>query len=898
METLYKTVNNNGEYSCGDIGVTVEEWLNLLHRPKAEPYIDALVCFLREPEQKGTCSGVGLKYGKSAQHYNSKVTNFSEWIKKELGRFRVVGTDGNPTYWCIAMQTGWDTKQGFVWQLRKELSEALRIYLMEKLIAKYKTFEPFNGYEELYKWELINKTEGKQTLENVIAITEKPLNIIDLRFCRGVLKDLMKIEPDKLSKCIFELYDESKPLNQRLAEYKTGMKEICPSDWRVYANDERTAAALLTCRYPELYTFYIDEFYQTICQYFGYTSKYAGQKYAHYIEIINYFSERFGEQIQQVMSNEIGDFNIKPNNLAIQTLLWCMKVSMTEEMKNENKSYWLLGHAFGSTNPQFGRFVKEGIWEGRFDANKKVDKRQLDLVHKMKVGDIVLLKSTAVKAKSIPFMRIKAIGIIRESIIEKNGADYKSCTCKVEYLSVEDKDFEGKVYGSYRQTIHRADTKVIDIVEYANNIINPKIMPQQKYKEYIELLKETHNLVLTGAPGTGKTYMAQEISKEMGAETEFVQFHPSYDYTDFVEGLRPIEKTDGQMGFERKDGVFKEFCKKAIKNLEDSKKTCQELKEEKTLEEKYNEVIDLIEGGEINDFSLKTEGKKMKVVRVSDYNNIILRTPGTTSDRTYTVSYDRIAKLAKAFPTLKSLNDISNISDAIRNAIGGCNASSYWAVLTEVYKHGHAVKIDIPSEVERKDFVFIIDEINRGEASKIFGELFYAIDPGYRGKKDVRVKTQYQNLVTETDVFAGGFYVPENVYILATMNDIDRSVESMDFAMRRRFTWKEVTPADTESMLDDLGCADEAKARMARLNESIADTDGLGAAYQVGPSYFLKLRDNGGDFDKLWKMNIEPLLKEYLRGFRKTSEILVKFKEAYFTKETAPTANDNSDLFE
>ena len=196
-----------------------------------------------------------------------------------------------------------------------------------------------------------------------------------------------------------------------------------------------------------------------------------------------------------------------------------------------------------------------------------------------------------------------------------------------------------------------------------------------------------------------------------------------------------------------------------------------------------------------------------------------------------------------------------------------------------------------------KPFVFIIDEINRGEASKIFGELFFAIDPGYRSKTDLLVQTQYQNLVPETDVFAKGFYVPENVYILATMNDIDRSVESMDFAMRRRFTWHEITPDDTEYMLDDLPRADEAKETMHRLNAAIAETDGLGAAYMIGPAYFLKLKDNGGDFEKLWKMNIEPLLKEYLRGFRKTAEILDKFRKAYFN-ENSETPADASDLLE
>ena len=432
------------------------------------------------------------------------------------------------------------------------------------------------------------------------------------------------------------------------------------------------------------------------------------------------------------------------------------------------------------------------------------------------------------------------------------------------------------------------DNKVIE-----SKLVDTKIDNDQKY---IDLLKESKNLVLTGAPGTGKTFMAQTIAREMGCgknEMCFVQFHPSYEYTDFVEGLRPIMMSDGQMGFERKDGIFKEFCKKAIKNLEDSKKTLTELSEEKSLNDKYNTVIDKINNGDLNEFKLKTNGKSMEVVKVTDFNNIELKTPGTSSNRTYTVSFDRLAKLAKVFTTTESLNNISNISDAVRDAIGGCHASAYWAVLKEVYKQKNISTLTA-SNVVKKDFVFIIDEINRGEASKIFGELFYAIDPGYRGKNDIRVKTQYQNLVPETDVFAEGFYIPENVFILGTMNDIDRSIESMDFAMRRRFTWKEIKPEDTQSMLDTLECATKAKSVMARLNNEISKIEGLGPAYQVGPSYFLKLGDNGGNFEKLWDMNIEPLLREYSRGFRKSDEIMEKLRSAYFdTKESNSKINDN-----
>lgn len=192
-------------------------------------------------------------------------------------------------------------------------------------------------------------------------------------------------------------------------------------------------------------------------------------------------------------------------------------------------------------------------------------------------------------------------------------------------------------------------------------------------------------------------------------------------------------------------------------------------------------------------------------------------------------------------------------------------------------------------------YVFIIDEINRGELSKIFGELFYAIDPGYRGEKG-KVKTQYQNLIDNDDVFVDGFFVPENVYILATMNDIDRSVESMDFALRRRFAWKEIKPEDRMDMLSeklDHDTCVKAIRVMNALNKDISKTRGLGSAYQIGPAYFLKLDKElyNGDFTALWDMHIEFLLKEYLRGYSNADAKVEEFKNVYFDSLNGKTVD-------
>lgn len=364
---------------------------------------------------------------------------------------------------------------------------------------------------------------------------------------------------------------------------------------------------------------------------------------------------------------------------------------------------------------------------------------------------------------------------------------------KNKVISVNDEKYYEKYYETKSEFKKNIGKIWYDKEEFKQKMRD--ILGQDKVKVEIKELIEggATQIILTGAPGTGKTSMAKKIAEEyMGENYPFVQFHPSYDYTDFVEGLRPVDK-NGKVTFKKVDGIFKKFCREVVRKNEEF------------------------------------------------------------------------------------------------------------------------------GDNEEKKYFFIIDEINRADLSKVFGELMYGLELDKRGKRN-SFNTQYQNLKTydiqtkkdiENDEFKDGFYIPENIYIIGTMNDIDRSVESMDFALRRRFLWKEIKVDEEllESGLTEiikrwknengteLFKAEEAeiiakklKAKISDLNEVIKNKKyNLGEQYCISQGQFANLPKGvvnslipGGDQEieeflkKVWNLRIKSLLYEYVRGEGTEEKFLIE----------------------
>lgn len=389
-------------------------------------------------------------------------------------------------------------------------------------------------------------------------------------------------------------------------------------------------------------------------------------------------------------------------------------------------------------------------------------------------------------------------------------------------------------------------------------------------------IKHPKNQILYGPPGTGKTYntinkalsiiedvdeaklTAEDRSdilsrfneyKEKG-QIVFTTFHQSMSYEDFIEGIKPDIEEDEHGNrsiiYEVKDGIFKSIVAEAnkLKIIDGSAES------DITFEHAWNDLLDAVTNA-TGKFVLKTlTSKTMVVNEITANGNITVQPDGASQP--YVVSFTRLKKLHAVF---SDLSLVTNIDKEFRSVIGGMNSTAYWSVLNYINnwisKHS-TLNTKKAHFAKPEPYVLIIDEINRGNVSAIFGELITLMEESKRqgGVEALEVKLPYSK---------EKFSVPDNVYVIGTMNTADRSVEALDTALRRRFAFTEMMPkAELLGGLDfeDINLADV----LTTINNRIKLL--LDADHQIGHSYLIAI-ESVQQLADAFNNCILPLLQEY-----------------------------------
>ncbi len=571
-------------------------------------------------------------------------------------------------------------------------------------------------------------------------------------------------------------------------------------------------------------------------------------------------------------------------------------------------AYYCVGFHFYGEDPtnQLPRFIENGIWENGYDD------KFLNIVKGVPVGALIAAKTSYTMNeddRTISVLEVHCIGKVIENYNDGRNL-------KVDW----EQNFERKILknrGGYRNTIsqvHNEDN--IKAIFYNDSLTKEVISESFEDESNFPL-----NQILFGAPGTGKTFDTKRIAVEIikgnkdrsredvlneyeilknSGQIQFTTFHQSMSYEDFIEGIKP-ESIDSNVIYEVKDGIFKKMSRLASREVSNIK-NIENAVDELLFDDAWNALIEesqnSIENG--NYLILKTiTSKDIEIVALSNQGNLIVK-PKVENALEYTISYYRTKKLFESFP---EFNSIKNIDKDFRTIIGGSNSTAYWSVLNYIHNFlkdkAHSSE---QKEIEPvKKYVLIIDEINRGNVSAIFGELITLIEDDKRkgvlneSKEVIEVKLPYSN---------EPFSVPDNLYIVGTMNTADRSVEALDTALRRRFSFIEVSSnpeilqiehSNSGILIENAKEIDliEMLKRINQRIELLIDKD-----HQIGHSYFIKINDFS-ELKTTFKDKIIPLLEEYFYGdFGKiglvlgSSFIKAKYKDSTETKGILATFKD------
>ncbi|ASV29719.1 McrB family protein [Maribacter cobaltidurans] len=559
------------------------------------------------------------------------------------------------------------------------------------------------------------------------------------------------------------------------------------------------------------------------------------------------FLDRNYQSITQEFRNQ-GKENVLVSNKKFDSMLSRInevKASISSKTQTNILAYYCVGITFkdGDNENQLSRFKKENIWENGYGD------KNIQIVKGVKPGSMIAAKTTYTEGKNgstVSVLKIHAIG----KVIANPGDGH---ILKVKW---EDNLNPFVLYGKggYRSTISQIrNQETIDLIFK----VRKGNSPDELYK--LNINEMALNQILYGPPGTGKTYSTKELAVQIAnpalsikkdldsvqkrelilseydrlceaGQIVFTTFHQSFGYEDFVEGIKPVTTADQKLIYDIKPGVFKKVCKKAEDNYLDFKKGGAN---EMAFDDAFEKLKEEWEENEEIKFPLKREGYDFTIIGFTEKSIQFKKSSGGT-DHTLSIS-----TLRDAYYGTREINE---------TGVG----IYYPSILKRLKSYESENDSSIKSF---KNYVLIIDEINRGNVSSIFGELITLLEPDKRLGADEEILLKLPYSKDET------FGVPPNLYIVGTMNTADRSVEALDTALRRRFIFEEVMPKPQllEKITYDGFNLKEVLETINERIEALLDRD-----HTIGHSYFIKLKS--GDVDglsRVFKNNIIPLLQEY-----------------------------------
>lgn len=860
-----------------------EDWLSIFSNRQLceEKWLHILARYY-EYGGVGSCSEIEDRYDEARNTFNIQTYHFVKRLISSGVCKLPVDKNGNSSYFPVIFLGRLADKNdlgSYIWKLRDEVYEALTEfdivswdidYLLRHLVSQYKTLIAKTNNtefidEELYKWEYISDNQNADPLSIIDYLIKNNMNIYDRVRDSQSWKTLLKDKPNDLSDVISKLKNEEIDLHKRLAAFKTDMKELFNGySFSSYANDERTAACFLSCWHPQKYTLYKDgALYEPLCIFLGIKKKSAGSKYEHFLDLANRLADivRDDVELQNIFAEKTNGY-IQSDLLIAQTIIWCVFSSKGQEaLFGKTRNYWSCGVVWGSEN-KTQEFIDNGCWQIGWKETDTTNgaKQAWSNIKKIKTGDYVSFHSYGGRNDLIIHYLAEVT-----SVDEDKGSVYISKLPDDDYYKGKAPQLKkGNWFGSLLPVTGTNAINTIFHIEKENALMIP-----EKIVEYGSVIENKKNVILQGAPGTGKTYSTASLAlyvigqKEPDAiegldfndhsevmkryelyrtkhQIEFCTFHQSMDYEDFVEGLRPELASNGSsVTYEVKPGIFKKICSNASSSVIDRVDNFDEV---------WDKLVDVLNDNDFIMIPLLSNKKEMRI-ELNEYGN------GLT-ERTYEGGVYKKGDWIDGHSKFFSKDQLYNIYRGLPGVPAGGHDNYRKAIVAYMKKNLGLKDYSVgSSETEEKNYVLIIDEINRGYVSKIFGELITLLE------KDKRIGAEHPifvNLPYSNEEFG----VPSNLYIIGTMNTTDRTTGTLDYALRRRFDF--VTLEADSSVLDSSIVEakvvfDDVKAFIE--DKKLADMDI--SDLMVGHSYFIS--KNTIELKNRIQYEVIPLIKEYIK---------------------------------